>query len=193
MKRLILMITVIAVLSGCGVFNKVFKHKAKESTLEQSSSSGKFDTNTKIIDNSVTTITEKLDTTIKTPAVKGQGKQKVNLEDLKEGFNTLDDQFLNLFQIYDSKDSSLKTAYTLKPQGVKVPKERKTEIRNDVKTDKQERAQTKQDVKKEAKKVDVIVDRKADYKVIFIIIAVICVTLLVGWIIKRNFFVKNKL
>ena len=188
MKKLILMITVVTLLSGCGVFNKVFKQKVKEKTLEVTSKTDRSKTQTSIIDNSVTTITERLDSTIKTPEVKGEGKKKLDLNALADGLTIIDDEFVNLYQIYNPKDSSLKTGYTLKPQKVPVPKERKTVKENDIKTLQSDEKDVKEKGKKESKKVDAIVDRKADYKVIFIIIAVICLFIFVGWLIKGKKF-----
>lgn len=110
------------------MYNKVFKHKVTSSELTESSHSEKIEGHLEITDKSITTITEKLDTTIKTLVVKGEEKRKVNLEAISNGLNTIDDEFINLAQIYNPVDSTLTTKYTLKPQKVVVPMERKTEV-----------------------------------------------------------------
>lgn len=180
------MITATALLSGCGVFNKVFKHKTSESMLEQSSSAVREDIKTVITDNSVITITEHLDSNIKSPEVRGKAESKIDLEAISQGLNIIDDQFINLYQIYNPIDSSLKTEYIIKPRPVPVPKDRKTEIRKAVKTEQAAKLENKQDSKKKVKKVDAIVDRKPDYKVIFIIIVLICLVIFVGWIVNKR-------
>lgn len=184
------MITVAALLSSCGVFNKVFKHKTTSSSLEETSKSVAVTTKTEIIDNSVTEVTETLDSTVKTPEVKGSVATKVNLTDLKNGLTVIDDEFVNLQQIYDPVDSTLNTSYTLKPQNVAVPKERKTVKHNDIKTTQAGEVKTKEATKKEVKKTDAIVDRKADYKVLFIIILVVCLFIFTGWLIKSKNYLK---
>lgn len=184
MKRLIAMITVTALLSSCGVFKKVFKHKITESVLEQSSKSEKSEAHTFVTDNSVITITERLDSNIKSPEVRGSAKSKIDLAAISQGLNLIDDQFINLYQIYNPIDSSLHTSYVIKPRPVPVPKERKTEIHKAVNTNQQAKQESQEQDKKWVKKTEAIVDRKPDYKVVFILILVICIAILGGWIIK---------
>lgn len=186
MKKTILMITVVTLLSGCGVFNKVFKHKIVNKTLEETSKAVKSDVNTQIIDNSVTTITEKADTTVTTPEVKGRSESRVNFADIQNGLTIIDDEFVNLYQIYNPVDSTLKTGYTLKPQKVPVKIDKKTEVRNDINTDQSVKQESKEEAKKETKHTDAVVDRKADYKVIFIIVGLIVLLLLVRWVFKKR-------
>ncbi|RAJ28857.1 hypothetical protein [Pedobacter cryoconitis] len=186
MKKVFIILTAVILLNGCGVFNKVFKHKTSSSELTESSHSEKISSQFVADDNSIITITESLDTAVKTPVVNGQGKRKVNLETIKNGLNTIDDEFINLEQIYNPVDSTLYSKYTLKPQKVNVPKQRKTEIRNNIKTTKAENKESKEEDKKLIKKSDAIVERKADYKVIFIIIFIICLFIFAAWLFKRG-------
>lgn len=181
-----MMITVTALLSGCGVFNRVHKERSKENILEKSKTTTKKENQVNVVDRSVTTITEKTDTTIETPKIYGQSKSKIDLDAVKDGLTVIDDQFLTLSQVYDTKDSTLKTNYVLKPQKVPVPKEKKTEIRNDINTSKSDRNDTKREEKKQIKKADVIIDRKPDYKVVFIIVGIIALVLFVRWLINRR-------
>lgn len=185
MKQLIVIFTLIGVLSGCGMFNKVFKHKVTSSELTEYSHGEKIEGHLEITDKSITTITEKLDTTIKTPVVKGQGKRKINLEAISNGLNTIDDEFINLTQIYNPVDSTLTTKYTLKPQKVVVLMERKTEIRSNVNITKEDKKESEKESKRLSKKSDAIVERKADYKVVFTIVFIICLFIFAGWLFSR--------
>lgn len=186
MKKLLIMITAVALLSGCGVFNKVFKHRTSEKVKEESSKEEKSKTSTSTTDRSTITITERLDSTVTTPEVKGTSKKKIDLETVKEGLTIIDDEFINLSQIYDPLDSTLKTSYNLKPRKVPVPKERKTEIQKNVNAHQVQEDERKEKGKKAASKSEAIVERIPDYSVFLIALVIISLLFFVGWAIKSN-------
>lgn len=186
MRKIVAIIAVAGILSGCGVVNKVLKHKTSEVHLDQSSSSEKVEVKIDLLDNSVTTVTEKVTGEVPTKEVKGSSDKKVNLDALKDGLNIIDDSFIKLDQIYDPLDSTLKTAYVLKPQLVPVAFERKTETRNDIKVSKSDKSQQEQQAKKQDKKSDAIVERKPDYGVVFMLIGLVLFLMLIGWLWKRK-------
>jgi hypothetical protein len=195
MRKIIAIIAVAGMVSSCGVVNRVLKHKTSEVHLDQSSSSSKAEIKTEIVDNSVTTKTEKVDTTVTTKEVKGSSSNKVDLSALKDGLNIIDDSFIKLDQIYDPLDSTLKTAYVLKPQAVPVAFDRKTETKNDIKISKSDKSQQEQQKKKQDKKSEAFVERKPDYGVVFILIGVVLFLIFMGWLWrsgKLNDFLSSK-
>jgi hypothetical protein len=177
MKRIIGILTVAALLSGCGIFNKVFKHKTSEKILEESSKELKAKTDLNIIDKSVITITETLDTPIITAEVKGRSEKKVNLVDVQKGLTVIDDQFVTLHQIYNPLDSTLRTDYVLKPRSVAAPFKRVTEKHNNIASSVKQEQDQKEERKKRIEKSDAVVERKPGYTTALVIIGVIVLLL----------------
>jgi len=164
MKVNIIFIIVAILLNGCGVFNKVSKHSTASSMKAELSKKEMVNKYIHTTDRTITTITERLDTGITTPMIYGKSENRITLAKLQNGFNILDDEFIVLHQIYNPIDSTIKTGYTLKPQKVIVPKERKKEIHSNVETIDDTHASLSTNKKKAIKSSDVIVERKTDYK-----------------------------
>jgi len=187
------MITVTALLSSCGVFNRVTKNKSLDKSKDESSLVVKTKTDLDVVDKSTTTITEKYDTDIATKGVEGKVDKKItdankaDLVNVQSGLTVLDDEFLTLTQIYSDKDSVLTTSYVLKPQKVPVPTEKKTVIQNDIKTNKVDVVEAKQESKSERLNQDAIIERKPDYSVIIILGILVLIAFCLYLLRKRIF------
>jgi len=187
MRKLLLVFTAVSLLSGCGIFNKVFKHKSSEKSLQESSKEVRTKTDLEVIDKSITTTTETVDTNVVTSEVKGRSKKKVNLSEVQKGLTVIDDQFVTLHQIYNPVDSTLKTDYVLKPRSVPVPKKKVTETKNDIKTSGKQKQEQKEQDKKVFEKSDAVVERKPGYTTALVVIGVIA---LLFFIVRKLW--KNK-
>lgn len=193
MRKIFIMITVTALLSSCGVINRVTKNKSLEKSKDESSLVVKTKTDLEVVDNSTTTITENYDTEVTTKRVEGKSNKKItesdktDLANVKSGLTILDDQFLTLNQIYNEKDSVLTTSYVLKPQPVPVPTEKKTVIQNDIKTKTADVTNSKQETKSKQVNRDAIIERRPDYAVIIIIGILVLIALCLYLLRKRMF------
>ena len=187
------MITVTALLSSCGVFNRVTKNKSLDKSKDESSLVVKANSELDVTDKTVTTITEKYDTGVTTKRVEGRFDKKINetdkadLANVQSGLTVLDDEFLTLTQIYSDKDSVLTTSYVLKPQVVPVPTEKKTVIQNDIKTKKSDITEAKHESKSKQVNRDAIIERKPDYSVIIILGILVLIALCLYLLRKRIF------
>lgn len=186
MKRIVIIITAVALLSGCGMFQTVFKHKTSEKTLTSSSKSEQVETNISILDSSITTVIERIDTAFQTKDVRGSGAKKLDLSKIKEGLSVIDDEFLTLNQKYDPVDSTLRTEYVLKPQKISLNAEKRTEIRNNVKTSAKQNSKKESKALSENKKSEALVDRKPDYKTVFLLIIGVAMLIIIGWLVKSK-------
>lgn len=186
MRNLLLVFTVAALLSGCGIVNKVFKYRTSEKSLEESSKEVKTKTDLAIVDKSIITITETLDTNVITAEVKGRSEKKVDLAKVQKGLTIIDDQFVTLHQIYNPVDSTLKTDYILKPRPVPVPKKKVTEIKKDIKTSASEEHDQKEKEKKGFEKSEAVIERKPGYTTALVIIGVIVLLFLIARKLWKN-------
>jgi len=131
----ILLINLIMIfsLSGCGVFNKVFKKSDKNK--ESIETIVNKENNIKIEDSSVIIIKDKIDTTVytKPKTIESNVPNITNLIDIKD-LLLLEDNLVTVRQTYDTLGKSLKTIVLLKPQEVKVILDRITTIKKNIKT-----------------------------------------------------------
>jgi len=177
MRRLVLIFAAVALLSSCGILSNVFKHKTSESELKESKSTVKKDSAAFNYDKSTITITETVDTTVSTPERKGSVKAKLDLSALQTGLNIYEDEFIALNQIFNPKDSTLQTSYTIKSGKVAVPKKKVTNIQNDKGSSVKTGSESSQSDKEVKKKAEAIVERKPDHTLVITLVIIVIIFL----------------
>lgn len=124
------LITVTLLFSGCGMFRKVFKYK-EYSKLETKSEIRKDSTGL-IIDKSVTTIKEKLDTVITVPGQTIRQDTYLNMDSLVNGMTAVKNDLLDVRLVLNPITGILSTVAFIKPQNVPVKIDKETIIQNDI-------------------------------------------------------------
>lgn len=132
MKNLnnIILILIIFSISGCGVFNRVFKSsdKKKEDTEVKVNTSK----NDVIVDKTTTKISEKVKTNINISGEQLESKTTLNnLSDLN-GLVVLTSDLVTVRQSYDTLSKKLNTIVNLHPRVIPVDVEKTTIINNDI-------------------------------------------------------------
>lgn len=124
------LITIMLLFSGCGMFWKVFKSK-EYSKLETKSEIRKDSTGL-IIDKSVTTIKEKLDTVITVPGKTVRQDTYLTMDSLVNGMTAVKNDLLDVRLILNPVTGILSTVAFIKPQKVPVRIDKETIKQNDI-------------------------------------------------------------
>lgn len=142
----LILIIMIVLLSGCGMFRKVFKTK-EYSKLETKSEIRK-DSVGLIVDKSVTTIKEKIDTVISIPEKVIKQNTYLNMDSLVNGMTAIKNDVMDLRLIYNPVTGILSTEATIKEQKIKSSLDRITTTVNDI-TQQSKVTEDKKESKKE--------------------------------------------
>lgn len=116
--------------SGCGMFRKVFKSK-EYSKLETKSEIRKDSTGL-IIDKSVTTIKEKLDTVITVPGQIVRQDTYLNMDSLINGMTAVQNDLIDVQLKLNPITGILSSVAFIKPQKVPIKIDKETVIQNDI-------------------------------------------------------------
>ncbi|SMC53474.1 DUF4381 domain-containing protein [Pedobacter nyackensis] len=130
MRRLICILVIAVLCSGCGVFRKVFKAKHSQST--ELSSKSKKDSTGLIIDKSTTTIKEKIDTVITIPGQVVQQDTYLNMDSLVNGMTAIKNDLIEVRLHLNPITGILSVVANLKAQKVPVKLDRETTKQNDI-------------------------------------------------------------
>lgn len=134
MKKLLLLLVFVYMAYGCSIF------KQREVTKSQSQSSTKTDvkiksdSTAKVIEKTVITEIEKVDTVAKTKPVKAESETEFDLQKLINGLTTIDSGLVTVKLTLDTATNKLKTVVDVKPQDVKVTVQKTRETKRDVTT-----------------------------------------------------------
>ena len=115
MNKLLLFLSALLLLSGCGLFRKVDKQSTKHKENTESASKSTLDSSYIKIDNSTTTERKILTEAVVTPGLIINASRKLNLSDLYKGVTILDSGLISISQSYDSISNTLSTHVNLKP------------------------------------------------------------------------------
>lgn len=124
------LIMMIILLSGCGMFRKVFK--SKEYSKLETKSGNRKDSTGLIIDKSVTTIKEKVDTVITVPGQTVRQDTYLNMDSLVNGMTAVKNDLLDVRLILNPVTGILSTVAFIKPQNVPVKIDKETVKQNDI-------------------------------------------------------------
>lgn len=130
MRRLTFILLVAIICSGCGVFRKVFKSK-EYSKLETSSKSTK-DSAGMIIDKSITTIKERIDTTVIVPGQVVSQDTYLNMDSLVNGLTAIKNDLIDVTLQLNPVTGILSVIAKIKPQRVSVKMAREIVKKNDI-------------------------------------------------------------
>ncbi len=147
MRRFILLALVAIACSSCGTFRKVFKAKESHSVkVEQSSVSSASGTS---VDKSITTITERIDTTITTPGREVIGQVPFNMDSLVNGMTAIKNELIDVRLHLNPITGILSAVANIKPVATHVHLDKTTVKQNDIVE--QSNNQTTTDLKAEVK------------------------------------------
>ncbi|MBB2148777.1 hypothetical protein [Pedobacter gandavensis] len=124
------LISIIILLSGCGAFRNVFK--SKEYTKLETKSEIRKDSIGLIVDKSVTTIKEKLDTVITVPGQTFHQDTYLNLDSLVNGMTAVKNDLLDVRLVLNPVTGILSTIATIKPRLAPVKFNKETVNQNDI-------------------------------------------------------------
>lgn len=124
------LIIMMVLLSGCGMFRKVFKSK-DYSSLETKSEIKK-DSIGLIIDKSVTTIKERIDTVITTPEKVVKQGTYFNMDSLVNGITAIKNEVMDLRLVLNPATGILSAEATIKAFKIPVHLDKETIKQNDV-------------------------------------------------------------
>lgn len=180
MKNIISLLLIVVTLSGCGTFRKVFKLKESDRTEEQSEV--KIDLTSTATDRSVTTITEKKDTTITTKQAVVKQDTYLNKDSLVKGMVAIHNDLVDVKLKLDPVTGILSTIATVKPQLVPVNIDKTTRIEADVKQDIAIAQQKNSSIERESKR-STVEKEPAKIGVWFAIAALVVLVLgLLAWL-----------
>lgn len=126
----VFLISTMILLSGCGMFRKVFKSK-EYSKLETKSEIQK-DSIGLIIDRSTTTTREKVDTVITVPGQIIRQDTYLSMDSLVNGMTAVKNDLLDVRLILNPVTGILSTVAFIKPQKVPVKIDKETVMQNDI-------------------------------------------------------------
>lgn len=124
------LIVIIVLLSGCGAFRKVFK--SKEYSKLETKSEGRKDSVGLITDKSITTIKEKIDTTLIVPEKVVKQDTYLNMDSLVNGMTAIQNDIMDLRLVLNPVTGILSAVATIKPQSIPVLLNRETKKENDI-------------------------------------------------------------
>ncbi|AMQ00902.1 hypothetical protein AY601_4051 [Pedobacter cryoconitis] len=130
MKRLILMLALIVSFSGCGIFKKV--HKENSLAKVESKQEIQKDSVGLIIDKSVTTIKESIDTSITIPAKTVVQNTELNMDSLINGMTAIKNELVDVTLLLNPVTGMLSVAAVIKAQVIPVKMERQITHHNDI-------------------------------------------------------------
>jgi len=126
----LLLIVLIVLMSGCGMFRSVFK--SKEYSKLETRQSLKVDSTYLKVDKSISTIQEKADTIVKTEAKVVKQSTKLDMDSLVKGMTAIKSDLVNVMLRLDSNTGVLEAVAELKPQSVPVKFDKITTKQNDI-------------------------------------------------------------
>lgn len=124
------LIVMIVLLSGCGAFRKVFK--SKEYSKLETKSEARKDSVGLITDKSITTIKEKIDTTLIVPEKVVKQDTYLNMDSLVNGMTAIQNDIMDLRLVLNPVTGILSAVATIKPQSIPVLLNRETKKENDI-------------------------------------------------------------
>lgn len=126
----LLLIVMIVLLSGCGMFRKVFRSK-EYSKLETKTEIRK-DSVGLIIDKSITTVKEKIDTTVIIPEKIVKQDTYLNMDSLVNGMTAIQNDIMDLRLVLNPVTGILSAVATIKASEVPIQLIRETVKQNDI-------------------------------------------------------------
>lgn len=130
MKAKFLILALVVLISGCGMFRKVFK--SNEYSKLDTKSEVRKDSVGVIIDKSVTTIKEKVDTIITLPGQMIRQDSYLNMDSLVNGMTAVKNDILDVRLVLNPVTGILSAIATIKPQKVQVKINKETVKQNDI-------------------------------------------------------------
>lgn len=179
----VVLIVCAVLMQSCGTFKKVFK--LRDSSRVQAKSEVKIDSSRVVVDKTVTTITEKADTVVRTPTAVVKEQTYLNLDSLVNGMMAIKNDLVDVSLQLDPKTGILSAVATVKPQSVHVAVDKKTTIAADVKED--IRVAKMKNESLDTKTSHSITERKPDYFAIAIGIGVFVLAVFIGLWAWRKF------
>lgn len=154
MTRAILLLGICLVMSGCGAFRKV--SKLKQSHLVQVTQEHRKDSTGVKVDRSVTTTTERIDTTVTTPAHTIAQETPMNMDSLVNGMTAIKNDLIDVRLHLNPITGILSAVATVKARAIPVKLDRVTTKQNDItsQSSKQESILTRVKTEDERKTVD---------------------------------------
>lgn len=140
------LIVMIVLLSGCGAFRKVFK--SKEYSKLETKSEARKDSVGLITDKSITTIKEKIDTTLIVPEKVVKQDTYLNMDSLVNGMTAIQNEIMDLRLVLNPVTGILSAVATIKPQSIPVLLNRETVKQNDI-SQQSNTSEEKKDYKKQ--------------------------------------------
>jgi len=140
------LIIMIVLMSGCGTFRKVFKLKERSSS--SSSVVVKKDSTGLVVDKSLITVKEKVDTTIAVPGKQVEQETFLNMDSLVNGMTAIKNDLIDVRLHLDPVSGILTAAAFIKPSKIPVQLDRTTTKQNDITSSSS--VSTKSDEKKKA-------------------------------------------
>ncbi|WP_158797687.1 hypothetical protein [Pedobacter sp. L105] len=183
MKKLILF-SLVLVLSGCGLFKQV--HKEKTTLKTEASQEVKRDSSSLMINHSIITVKEKVDTVLLVPEKTVRQETILNMDSLISGMTAVKNDLVNVSLVLNPVTHVLSAVATLKSQLIPLKIDKQTITQNNiVQTGNQS---TNFKVKTKSAATRSIVDKKPVNLAMWLMIAFICVLAigLVYWLVKEK-------
>ena len=182
MKRLITMLAMIVCFSGCGVFRKV--HKENTLVKVESNQRINIDSVGLIIDKSVITIKETIDTSVIIPGKTIVQDTELNMDSLVNGMTAIKNDLVNVTLSLNPVTGILSAAAVIKEQVIPVKMERDITKHNDIKqsTYKTEAVLNTSNSSDKKSSVD-----KEPKNVVWYIVLILASIALIGWVFKKRF------
>lgn len=124
------LILIIVLMSGCGMFRKVFK--TREYSKQENQIKSTKDSSGLKIDKSVITIKEKIDTVLTTPEKVIKQDTYLSMDSLVNGLTAVKNDLIDVRLVFNPVTGILTTVATVKPQKVHAFTEKETVKHNDI-------------------------------------------------------------
>lgn len=178
------LIIMIVLLSGCGMFRKVFKSK-EYSKLETKSEIRK-DSVGLIIDKSIITTKEKIDTSVIIPQKVIKQDTYLNMDSLVNGMTAIQNDIMDLRLVLNPVTGILSAVATIKPQNIPIHIDRETIKQNDISQQSKTSVEKKVSEKQESGSSVIQKDPVSiPWRVVFIAVIVAGVCACAFWFKKR--------
>lgn len=174
------MLAMIVCFSGCGIFRKV--HKENTLVKVESKQQINIDSVGLIIDKSVMTIKETIDTSVIIPSKKIVQDTELNMDSLVNGMTAIKNDLVDVTLLLNPVTGILSVAAVIKEQVIPVKMEREITKHNDI-TQAAHKTEAVLNTSKSSEEKS-IVDKKPKNALWYVVI-ILCVIAILGWIFKK--------
>jgi len=180
MKRLILMLAMIVCFSGCGIFRKVHK----ENTLVKVEAKHEINTDSVglIIDKSVITIKETIDTSVIIPSKKIVQDTELNMDSLVNGMTAIKNDLVDVTLLLNPVTGILSVAAVIKEQIIPVKMQRQITNHKDI-TQSTRKTEAVLNTNKSSDEKSVVY--KEPKNAMWYVVIILGAIAIVGWIFKK--------